>query len=143
MKKLLTTFALFVGLVFGNVQNTKAQDIPSQALLYQWATPTTTGQLGKYIILVQNQVPASGNYTIDWSNSGTAPSACAFRVEVSFDGVNWYGLDTTSPATTSCTTSGMESIAYKPVYYLRINVVTWTAGDSTTVTHFQFTGAKV
>ena len=143
MKKVFAAIALFVGLLFSTVQNTQAQDVPSQALLYQWTTPTTTGQLGKYIILVQNQSPSSGNYTIDWSLSGTAPSACTFRVEGSFDGVNWYGLDTTSPASTSCATSGMEGLAYKPVYYLRINVVTWTTGDSTTVAHFQFTGAKV
>ena len=143
MKKVFAAIALFVGLLFSTVQNTQAQDVPSQALLYQWTTPTTTGQLGKYIILVQNQSPSSGNYTIDWSLSGTSPSACTFRVEGSFDGVNWYGLDTTSPATTSCATSGMESLAYKPVYYLRINVVTWATGDSTTVAHFQFTGAKV
>jgi len=143
MKKIFAAIVLFVSTLFGTVQNTQAQDIPSQALLYQWATPTTTGQLGKYIILVQNQLPSPGNYTIDWSLSGTAPSACTFRVEGSFDGVNWFGLDTTSPASTSCTTSGMESIAYKPVYYLRINIVFYTTGDSTTVAHFQFTGAKV
>ena len=139
--------ALIVALSIFIAPVIKAQDTPSQSLLYTWNTPTTTGQLGKYIILTfappQGQKPAPHVFTIDWSLSGTVPSACTFRVEGSFDGVNWYGLDTTSPATTSCATSGMESLAYKPVYYLRINVVTWTTGDSTTVAHFQFTGAKV
>lgn len=139
MKKLLTFFALLFGLVI----TASAQDHPNQALLYQWVTPTTTGQLGNYIILVNNNIPAANNYSIDWSDTGTAPAACTFRVEGSFDGVTWFGLDTTSPATTSCTTSNMESIAYKPVYYLRINIVTWTTGDVTTKTIFHFTGARL
>jgi hypothetical protein len=137
------TFVLFIGLLlgFGSVSVT-AQDVPPSQLLYAWTTPTTTGQLGHYLILVQNSQPATGNYSIDWSLSGTAPSACTFRVEGSFDNVNWFGLDTTSPASTSCTTSNMESIAYKPVYYLRINVATWTTGDATTKVIFHFTGGS-
>ena len=120
----------------------KAQDIPNTALLYAWKTPSTTGQLGNYIVLVQNSQPSPNNYSIDWSLSGTAPNACTFRVEGSFDGVNWFGLDTTSPASTSCVTSNMESIAYKPVYYLRVNIITWTTGDATTKVIFHFTGAR-
>lgn len=139
MKKLLTFFVL----LFGLTAAASAQDKPSQALLYQWATPTTTGQLGNYIILVQNNIAAPSNYTIDWSLIGTAPAVCTFRVEGSFDGVNWFGLDTTSPTTTSCTTTNMESIAYKPVYYLRINIPTWTTGDATTKVLFQFTGSRL
>lgn len=112
-----------------------AQDLaPTSVLVYKWPQPSTTGQLGKYIIF--NGVSAPGNYTIDWSISGGAPSACTFRVEGSNDAVNWFGLDTTSPATTSCTTSNLESIAYKPVLYLRINIVTWTAGSGTIAFHF-------
>lgn len=114
----------------------------SQSLLYAWSSPTGTGQLGNYIIFNGNTTPRPGNYSIDWSLSGTAPSACTFRVEGSFDGVNWYGLDTTSPATTSCTTSNMESIAYKPVNFLRINLVTYTAGDGTTQVIFHYTGGR-
>jgi hypothetical protein len=139
ISSLLATIALAFGMFVSGIY--QAQDTPSQALLYAWQTPTTTGQLGKYIILVQNQHPAANNYSIDWSLAGTAPVACTFRVEGSFDGVNWYGLDTTSPSTTSCTTSGMESIAYRPVYYLRINIVAWTNGDVTTVARFHFTGS--
>jgi len=37
----------------------------------------------------------------------------------------------------------MESIVYKPVAFLRINIVTWTNGDATTVTAFHFTGTKI
>ena len=143
MKGLAVLVALIAGLFLFGGNYAAAQDTPSQALLYTWQTPAGTGQLGKYIILVQNQKPASGNYTIDWSLSGTAPVACTFRVEGSFDNVNWFGLDTTSPASTSCITSNMESIAYKPVFYLRINIVTWTNGDATTKAIFHFTGASV
>jgi hypothetical protein len=143
MKKIFALFALFMGLFVVFPVTAYSQDAPAQAQLYQWKTPTTTGQLGNYIILVQNQRPAPGNYTVDWSLSGTAPAACTFRVEGSFDNVNWFGLDTTSPSSTSCTTSNMESIAYKPVYYLRINIITWTNGDSTTKVLFQYTGATV
>ena len=140
--RILSTIALALSLLIPNIYIGNAQDLPSQALLYVWQTPTTTGQLGNYIILIQNQQPAPGNYTVDWSLSGTAPAACTFRVEGSFDGVNWYGLDTTSPSSTTCLTSNMESFAYKPVYYLRINIVAWTNGDSTTVVKFHFTGSK-
>jgi hypothetical protein len=136
MKSFLVAFVL----LFGALCN--AQDIPTQSLLYNWVTPTTTGQLGKYIILVNNQVPSTSNYSLSWSLSGTAPAACTFRLEGSYDNVNWFGLDTTSPASTSCTTSNMESIAYKPVYYLRVNIVTWTNGDATTKVIFQYTGAR-
>ncbi len=119
-----------------------AQDHPSQALLYAWSTPSTTGQLGNYIVLATNSAPAPDNYSIDWSLAGTAPATCTFRVEGSFDGTNWFGLDTTSPASTSCTASNMESIVYKPVLFLRINMVTYSAGDGTTRVIFHFTGTR-
>jgi hypothetical protein len=119
-----------------------ATDVPTSALTYTCLTPTTTGQLGAYLILATSAAASPNDFTIDWTVYGTAPSACTFRVEGSFDGVTWYGLDTTSPASTSCTTSNMESIVYKPVAFLRINIVTWTNGDATTVTAFHFTGTK-
>jgi hypothetical protein len=117
-----------------------AQDPVNPGLLYAWPEPTGTGQLGKYVILATQIDTAPSNYSIDWSISGAAPSVCTFRVEGSFDNVNWFGLDTTSPASTSCTTSNMESIAYKPVYFIRVNIVTWTAGAGTIT--FHLTGHK-
>ena len=145
MKMNWNLFSWVAGLlcVFGALCPVKAnaQDIPPITLNYQWATPTGTGQLGHYIILTSNTLGAStNNYSISWSISGGAPSVCTFRVEGSFDNVNWYGLDTTSPASTSCTTSNMESIVYKPVQFLRINILTWTVGTGTL--NFQFTGTK-
>jgi len=140
MKKIFAVLMLAFGLIATTLQ---AQDKPSQALLYAWKTPTATGQLGNYLILsLDSSSPSPNNYSIDWSLSGTAPSACTFRVEGSFDGVNWFGLDTTAPATTDCTTSNMESIVYKPVLFLRVNVVSWTAGDGTTKAVFHFTGTR-
>jgi hypothetical protein len=119
-----------------------AQTSIGSSLAFDWAKVAATGQLGSYLVFNNQSVARPGNYTIDWSLSGTAPSACTFRVEGSSDGVNWYGLDATSPATTSCTASNMESIAYKPVRYLRINVVAYTAGDGTTAITFHYTGGR-
>lgn len=141
--KIIRNSLTFLVLILALAGISKSQDKPSQALLYAWTTPTGTGQLGNYLILTLNATtPPPANYSIDWSLSGTAPVACTFRVEGSFDNVNWFGLDTTSPATTSCTTSNMESLAYKPVNYLRINIVSWTGGDGTTKVIFHFTGTK-
>jgi hypothetical protein len=117
-----------------------AQTVAPPALLYVWPNATGTGQLGQYLAFNGQNVARPGNYSIDWSISGTAPTACTFRVEGSFDGVNWYGLDTTSPNSTSCTTSNMESIAYKPVNYLRINLVTFTGAGGTII--FHYTGGR-
>ncbi len=141
MRKIIDTIAtgilaffIFAGLLCF------AQTQPSSALFYSWSSPTTTGQLGNYLVFNGVTAPRPGNYTIDWSISGTAPSACTFRIEGSSDNVNWFGLDTTSPSTTSCTTSGMESIAYKPVLYLRVNIVSWTTGGGTII--FHYTGGR-
>lgn len=119
-----------------------AQDIVSPGLTYTWTAVTgTSGQLGKYINMSGTTQQRPGNYTIDITTTGTTPAACTFRVEGSSDAVSWYGLDVTSPATTSCTTSFMESIAQRPVQYIRINL-TYTQGDATTIVIFHFTGEK-
>jgi hypothetical protein len=133
---------LFLLILLSFAYSCRAQVQAPAALLYQWPAASATGQLGQYLVFGGTSVARPGNYSIDWSLSGTAPTACTFRVEGSFDGVNWYGLDTTSPASTSCTTSNMESIVYKPVNYLRINLPTYTAGDGTTVVTFHYTGGR-
>jgi hypothetical protein len=114
-------------------------------LQYSWAPTSSSsspGQIGQYLVFNGLAVPRPASYTIDWSDNGTAPSVCTFRVEGSSDGTHWYGLDVTSPTTTSCTTSGMESIAYRPVLFLRINLVAYTQGDSTTAVTFSYTGGR-
>lgn len=120
-----------------------AQTQVPNTLTYTWpAAPTgTAGQLGNYLIFNGVNVPRPGNYTIDVSVSGTAPATCTFRVEGSSDGTTWYGLDVTSPSTTSCTASYMESIYYRPVQLLRINL-TYTQGDNTTQVVFHYTGGR-
>jgi hypothetical protein len=117
-------------------------NVPS-ALTYTWpaAATGTAGQSGNYLIFNGTTAPRPGNYTIDVSVSGTAPATCTFRVEGSSDTVNWYGLDATAPATTSCTANFMESIAGRPVIYLRINL-TYTQGDGTTKVQFHYTGGR-
>lgn len=129
MRKILALAALIFGATL-----CLAQTAPPASLTYTWPQPTTTGQLGNYLVFNGTQNVRPGNYTIDWSISGTAPSACTFRVEGSNDNVNWFGLDTST--SNSCTTSNMESIAYKPVLYLRINILTWTAGSGTIAFHY-------
>jgi hypothetical protein len=120
----------------------RGQVVIAANLQYNWTVATgTAGQTGSYIVLNNLTAPRPSNYTIDWSVSGTTPATCTFRVEGSSDAVNWYGLDVTSPSTTSCTTANMESIAYRPVLFLRVNV-TYTQGDTTTKLVFHYTGGK-
>lgn len=141
---------IFVSLLFCacvvNPVNLKAQDIPTTTLTYTWPTisqPTPTGQLGKYLVLASTVLgPAINNYSIDWTVGGTAPSACTFRVEGSSDTVNWVGLDATAPSTNSCISSSGESVVYKPFPYVRVTLVSWTAGDNTSSVVFHFTGSK-
>lgn len=137
-------FLLSASILFASLA-ANGQAIAPASLLYNWPAvinTSSTGQVGQYLILngVTAQRPA--NYTVDWSVSGTAPSACTFRVEGSTDATNWYGLDATAPAATSCTSSNMESIAQRPVLYVRINLVTFTPGDSTTKVVFHYTGGR-
>jgi hypothetical protein len=120
-----------------------AQDVVPQSNVYTWASAVsgTDGQMGKYITIGNSSTPRTSNYTIDVSVSGTTPETCVFRVEGSSDGVNWYGLDKTSPSTNDCTASFMESIAYRPVLLMRI-YLTYTQGDTTTKVVFHFTGGQ-
>jgi hypothetical protein len=109
---------------------------------FDWtATTGVAGQVGNYVAFNNLTLPRPGNYTIDVSVSGTTPATCTFRVEGSADGTVWYGLDVTSPATTSCTASYMESIINRPVRYLRINA-TYTQGDTTTKVVFHLSSGR-
>lgn len=128
---------LFVLVVLAVATLARAQDTVPANMLYAWKTPTATGQLGRYIILNNTTGPRPTNYTIDVTVTGTIPTACTFRVEGSYDGSAWYGLDTTAPAAQSCTANFMEHIAYRPVNFLRVNLVTLTGGTSII---FHFTG---
>ena len=120
-----------------------AQATVPQSAFYTWpaAVTGTAGQMGQYITIGNSTFPRPGNYTVDASISGTAPATCTFRVEGSSDFTNWYGLDVSSPSTTSCTASFMESIAYRPVMFLRI-YLTYTQGDATTKVVFHWTGGQ-
>ena len=137
MKRLLACLFLIVSTAICCAQ----VNVPA-SLAYAWPAASGTGQLGQTLTFNGTTAPRPGNYTIDASVSGTAPTACTFRVEGSFDGVTWYGLDQTAPASTSCTTSFMEHIVSKPVLNLRINLVTYTAGDGTTQVVFHYTGGR-
>lgn len=131
--RLLTLFLFCAAL-------SRAQIQAPNSLQYGFPTVTASGPLTP--LQFSNQAYRPAIYTIDASVFGTAPSACTFRVEGSSDNLVWYGLDVTSPSTNSCTTGIMEHIANKPVLYLRINIVAYTAGDGTTRVVFHYTGKQ-
>jgi hypothetical protein len=101
---------------------------------YNVSTITTTGQLGNIISYYNNAI-APGNHTIDWSVTGTAPSACTFSFDGSSDLVHWYSLS----GVQSCTSSSMFHIVDKPVLYARLYILTYTAGDGTTAVTMHYT----
>jgi hypothetical protein len=128
-------------LVFSLVCATAAAQVQApNNLLYTF--PAVTAAVPLIPLQFSNVAARPQNYTIDASVNGTAPTACTFRVEGSSDNSTWYGLDVTSPATNSCTTAYMEHIVSKPVLYLRINLVSYTAGDGTTRVIFHYTGKQ-
>ena len=134
MLKKLLLFALFA-------VPASAQVAPGSGGAYQYAPVTGTGQLGRWITYGNTYVPPS-SHTLDWSDAGTAPTACTFQVEGSSDGVHWYAISANAAGTSpvlSCTSGGMFHIAFKPVLLLRINILTYTAGDSTTAVSFNYT----
>ncbi len=75
------------------------------------------------------------SHTIDFSLTSGTLSVCTFNVEASSDAVNWYDIS----GTQTCTASAMFHIAYKPVRYLRINVLSYTGNG---VLQFNYTGAN-
>ncbi|MGA2087005.1 MAG: hypothetical protein ABSG60_15960 [Terracidiphilus sp.] len=141
MKNKLIRGGLVLALALIGAGLAAAQSNLSSSLVYTWTanSATTTGQLGNYIILNGLVAPRPAIYTIDFTVSGTAPSACTFHAQGSSDDSNWYNVDGGSAI--SCTASGAEFISAAPVIYLRINLITYTAGDSTTVVTFHYVGA--
>lgn len=125
MKRWTLLFALaLVSLPLGaHAQNKQ----PGVGGFYSFGAVSTTGQLGSYLDYRTSAWPPA-SYTVDWTVAGTAPSVCTFQVEGSSDAVHWYALT----AATSCTTANMMHIAFKPVVFARINMLTYTAGDGTT-----------
>lgn len=141
-KKFLLTCLAFFGLVFA----APAQQA-TPLFQYSWAPVTTTGPVGtsgkdQYLDFGHLLVGLPVFHTVQVVVNGTAPSVCTFRVEGSLDYTNWFGLDVTAPATESCTASTLFHIPYKPVRALRVNVVSYTAGDQTTSVVFSYAGSK-
>lgn len=135
MRRTLTLLALALSAALACAQTTV-----TTTGTYTWPKATTGvsgAQLGNYLVLAGTNRSRPTNYTIDASIAGTTPSVCTFNVQGSSDLTNWYTLD---GGTTSCTASYMESIAYRPVLYLRIQL-TYTQGDSTTSVIFHYTAA--
>ena len=97
--------------------------------------PLTTSSGTANVITHQNGSAAPSSHTIDWSNDGTAAAVCTFQLEGSTDKVHWYSLT----GSQVCTTGNMIHVTPKPVIFLRINILTYTAGDVTTVINFNYT----
>lgn len=144
MHKLKTclTIALAVYAALFGLPAAAPQTTVGSNLQFVWTTNTTTstGQLGNYVILNGTTAPRPGNYAVSWTDAGTAPSACTFHAQGSSDNVTWFPLDGGTAVT--CTASGNEFVVTSPVLYLRINLVTFTRGDATTVLKFYYTGGR-
>jgi hypothetical protein len=70
---------------------------------------------------------------ISWNITGTVPSACTFNVQT---GATIAALASVGQ-TITCTTSGSYAVPYTTlINYVAINLATYTAGDTTTVTTF-------
>lgn len=141
-KRIILALVLFM---LAAVGVSHAQTTPPR-LQYTWSPVSTTGALGtvgvdQYLSFAGLNAGVPQYHTIDWEVSGTAPSLCTFRIEGSSDTVHWYGLDVSSPATESCTSSNMIHIPFKPIRAIRVIIVSYTAGDGTTSVVFNYTGA--
>lgn len=141
LKTILTLTLAASAALFG-VPAAAPQTNVGSNLQFAWTTNATTaaGQLGNYIVFNGTTAPRPGNYAVSWTASGTAPSACTFHAQGSTDNVNWFPLDGGTAVT--CTASGNEFVVTSPVLYLRINLVTFTTGDATTVLKFYYVGGR-
>lgn len=141
LSKIARLLVLSTAALCGFLPAAAPQTVVGSNLQFAWATgtTTTTGQLLKYAVLNGITAPRPGNYGVDWTLTGTAPSACTFSAQGSSDGVNWFNLDA---GAVSCTVNGSEFVSLKPVLYLRINLATFTRGDATTVVTFHYTGGR-
>lgn len=142
LRKSVLSVVVFVSMALAAA----AQTVPFLAQ-YSWAPVTTMGPVGmvgtdQFLNLSNPHTNVPVFHTISYTVSGTLPTSCTFRVEGTLDFVNWQGLDVTAPATESCTASGMFHIPYKPVRGIRVNVVSYTAGDTTTSVVFSYTGSN-
>ena len=104
-----------------------AQGLPGQLIsLLSAAAATGAGTTYSFGLDGNNQLP---NRWI-WEMTSTG-SATGLRVDIegSFDGTNWYQVDTSTT-----TTNYMRWVVDKPVPYIRANLVTLTGGTTPTVT---------
>lgn len=143
-RKCLLTSLAFIALAFAAC----GQAIPYKAH-YVWAAgaataPGVIGTINKdqYLNFAADPDGLHTYHSIGFTVTGTAPSACTFRVEGSLDLQGWTGIDATAPAAdpTPCTSTFMVHIPDKPVAGIRIVLVTYTPGDGTTKVVFSYGG---
>lgn len=118
----------------------EAQTVVGPSFAYKWVAQTgsTTGQLGQYIAFTGTRGPIPNQYSLQWTVTGTAPSACTFSLQGSNDYVTWTNLDAGG---ISCTANSIEFVSGKAVGGLRVNLATWTPGDATTKVSFSYVGS--
>ena len=94
---------------------------------YTFGTVSGTGQLG-HALSYLNMPSAPSTHTVEWSVVGTAPTACTLELDGSIDGLHWYSLT----GSLDCTTAQMYHVPDKPVPFVRLEVLTYSPGDTTT-----------
>jgi hypothetical protein len=78
--------------------------------------------------------------TVYWTITGTVPSACTFNVQT---GATIAALASVGQ-TITCTTSGSYQVPYTTlINFVAINLATYTAGDTTTITTFTMVDSPV
>jgi hypothetical protein len=103
---------------------------------YAFPPVAATGPVAPYLSFKSTTSPTifpPVTYTIDWSITGTAPSACTAEVDGSSDGANWYTL----LGGITCTSVGFLHVNVGPSLYVRVKMLTFT-GTADSVT-FNFT----
>jgi hypothetical protein len=143
MKRILLVLACLAALV--SVPAKAQISLPSTLWHYTWPAATSTGQVGQYIVLaspLQSGGPTL-SYTVDAYVTGTLPTTCTFEVQSSPDGVVWNTGAASLSGDTSCASASAVTVsfAFKPVAYIRINVMALSGGDGTTQVHFFYTRA--
>lgn len=129
MNRVLCLLLLLASLVGGPAS---AQNASEQA----WPAVTQAGPIGPARnYRLYGSIPTT--YTIAWFNDRTAATVCTYQVEGSLDGIHYHPMANVLDCTTFDPKTSMFHILSKPVTFLRVNVLSYTAGDSTTAVTFQ------
>lgn len=82
---------------------------------------------------VYSLTPAVHSYTMSVATSGTV-TAATVNLEGSLDNVHWYPLGVAASTDANWSSGEMIHVAFKPVNYIRANLVSISGGGSITAT---------